>query len=59
MASRIFTREHGWTLDQIPQGSGRGTKSAGDKEAFRKYAKKYDLIIGWSCVEPGVGLDDT
>ena len=51
-----------------PEGSGHGTgfpgqwsqpHSAGVQVAFRQCPQIYSPIFGWSCVEAGVGLDDS
>ena len=40
------------------QDSGCGTKPARDQGMFEQCCQTPRLILGWSCVEPGVVLDD-
>lgn len=37
--------------------SDHSTKPTGVQEMF-EHSQTYGLIFGWSCMEPGVGLDD-
>ena len=48
----------GRALGQAPQGSGQGTESDRIQEAFGQHSQAFGLILGWSCMEPGVGLHD-
>mgnify|MGYP001859384664 FL=1 len=59
----------GWMLGKgsSPEGGGHGTVSSGQQsrpqaagvpEAFGQCSQTQGLNFGWSCVEPGVGLDD-
>lgn len=41
-------------MEQAPQGSGHGTKLDGAQEV----SSSIRLSFGWSCVEPGAGVDD-
>jgi len=44
-------------MEQVPQGSSQGIKPAGVPETFGQCSQACGLNFGWSCVEPGVGLD--
>ena len=55
---KVLHQEWGQAVEQPPQGSGNGTELAGVQEVSEQCSQTYNLISGWSCVEPGVGLDD-
>ena len=54
---RFFTRGSSG-VEQAPQGSGHGPKLPQVQEAFGQCSWTYSLIFGWSCVQPGAGLDN-
>ena len=54
----IFLKYLAWALEKAPQGNSHGTELARVQETSGQHSQTYDLIFGWSCVEPGVGLSD-
>jgi len=45
-------------MEGAPQGSGHSTELDRVQEASGQCSHPYGLSFVWSCVEPGVGLDD-
>ena len=56
---KVLHPEGGRALEQAPHGSGHVTEPAGVQEAFGQWSQTHGLIFGWSCEEPGVGLDES
>ena len=54
---KVLHQEAGQALRQAPRGSGHGIELARVQEASGQHSQSCGLIFGWSCVEPGVGLD--
>ena len=55
----VTDKENVWALEQALQCSGHGTELDGVQEALGKCSQTCNMIFGRSCVESGVGLNDS
>jgi len=55
---KVLHQDGGQALEQPPQESGHDNKLARDQKAAGQCFQPCSLILEWSCVEPGVSLND-